>query len=495
MKEAITEGFSSARRKLTQLAQGELPRLDVEQTARELDLENEARELARRGQPPAEQTTLTPVEGKILQRVEKARRDHVQWATSRMNMLGGDFSRKDVALLVHDALVADKTFEHKAAGVVSAHEHLLGELAEAAAVRERELEEFRADHGLTRPATYPEGSATFARYAILLALIVIEGIANAYFFSVGLDSGLIGGFIAAGLFAALNLVTAFALGKFGVPFVFHKNALLKAVGVIASIGAVAAMITVGLTISHFREALMADAAQPARAAWAALQASPLGLHDLMSWLLFAVSILFAVFALFDGLSSDDRYPGYGDVARRARQTRDDYLNELHAIRSELEAFRDEELGRIQRALEKGRTLAADWAQRIRDKKWIRTQMESAILDAENCMEALVKNFRDVNQMHRGAVPRPAYFDAPPPLQRLAMPDFGADDDRGWTEEQEALVNELASRAEHLRASIQASFHAHSERLRPVDRKLAGAIVRPLTLVRAEASDLTTHAKK
>ncbi|HYC48578.1 MAG TPA: hypothetical protein VED01_24145 [Burkholderiales bacterium] len=496
MKETITESLSTARRKLSQLAQGDPVRLDVEQVARELELEEEAKKLAQSALPAADQTTLSAPEARALQRVEKARRDCVQWASVRMNALNEDIERKDVTALVEAALVADRTFERQAAGTIAEHEHLLGELAENAASRERELDDFRVRHGLTRPATYPEGSATFARYAILLALIVVEGIANAYFFSMGLDSGLIGGFLAAGLFAAVNLVTAFVLGKFGVPFVFHRNPVLKAVGIAAAVFAVIAMITVGLTIAHFRDALMADAAQPARAAWSALQASPLGLHDLMSWLLFAISVLFAVFALFDGLSSDDRYPGYGDVARRARQSREDYLSELHAIRKALETFKDDAIDTIQSAVQKGRALAADSAQRLREKKWTRTQMEAAILDAEQCLDTLLKIFRDTNQLHRGTAARPAYFDTRPQLQQLAVPDF-AEDDRAWTADQQRLVDELVAKAEGLRAAIDTAFHAHAERLKPADRKLWTATVRPLTLVKPEtaAPELPTHAQK
>lgn len=266
MKETITEGLSSARRKLSQLNQPELYRIDIEEVAKELDLECEATKLAAAGLPPPEQTTLTAPEAKAVQRVEKARHDFVRWASARLNGLNEGLARRDVSVLVGDALAAGKAFERKAASCLAGHEHLVAELADNAAARERELADFRARNALSRPATYPEGSATFARYAILLALIVAEGVANAYFFSRGLESGLIGGFLAAGLFAAVNLVTAFVLGKYAIPLAFHRNPLLTALGVLAAGFAVVCMLAVGLTIAHFRDALIADAAEPARAA-------------------------------------------------------------------------------------------------------------------------------------------------------------------------------------------------------------------------------------
>lgn len=490
MKEALTGGLNTARRKLSQLAHPDLYRIDIEQAARELDLEGEARRLARAGLPPPDQTALSAPEAKAVQRVEKARQDFVQWASVRMNAINEDLAANDVTGLVSEALAADRSFERSSGRVVAAHEHLVTELAENAAARERELEDFRARNGLVRPATYPEGSATFARYAILLALIVVEGIANAYFFSQGLESGLIGGFLAAGLFAAVNLVTAFVLGKHGVPLVFHRNAAIRSLGVAAAAFAVVSMIIVGLTIAHFRDALIGDAAEPARMAWTALEASPFGLHDIMSWLLFAISVLFAVFALFDGLSSDDRYPGYGGVARRARQARDDYVSELHAIRGELEKLKDEALDMVERNTQRTRALLAESAGLLREKRWIRTQLETALADAASRLDTLLKIFRDANQTHRGALPRPAYFETRPTLAKLAIPDFGPDDERAALDAQERLAAQLFAQAERVRAGVEATFNAHAERLKPADRKLWTATVLPLHAERA-----VSHAKK
>src|SRR5688572_2329793 len=139
MKEAISEGFTTARRKLSQLAHPDLYRVNIDQAARELDLESEARRLAKAGFPLPDQTALSVPEAKAVQRVEKSRQDFVQWASVRMNAINEDLAANDVTVLVDDALAADKSFERKAARVLAEHEHLLNELAENAAAREREL--------------------------------------------------------------------------------------------------------------------------------------------------------------------------------------------------------------------------------------------------------------------------------------------------------------------------------------------------------------------
>ena len=463
--ELVTGGLSSASRKLLPR---EPSRIEIEQVARELELESEAKKLAAQGLPSADQTVLTMPEGKVVQRIEKVRREAVAWATARMDTLNDALARRDVSALVNHALSAERTFERRAASRLAEHEMLVKELAANAAARHRELEEFRARNYLTRSATYPEGSAVFARYALLLALIVFEGAANAYFFSQGLESGLIGGFLAAGLFAAVNLVTAFVIGKFAMPLVFHVHTVLKVLGVLAIAFACVWVTAMGLTIAHFRDALMADLTEPARIAWLSLRGAPFALHDMMSWLLFLISVLFAVFALFDGLSSDDRYPGYGHVARRARQAREEYLDELQGMRKELEKLKDEELGELERDMQKVHTLVSEYAGLLREKKWVRTKLETALLDGENCLDTLLKTFRDANQSHRRDGARPSYFDTRPRLQPLALPDFGADDDRATIAEQERMVERLSSAVETARTSIQAAFISHTDRLKPVE---------------------------
>jgi hypothetical protein len=179
-------------------------------------------------------------------------------------------------------------------------------------------------------------------------------------------------------------------------------------------------------------------------------------------------VLFALFAFFDGLSSDDRYPGYGAVARRARQAREEYLDEINAMRKELEALKDEELTELDGDVQKVHALVAEYTTLLREKRWVRTKMDAALMDAENCTETLLKIFRDRNQMHRSDGVRPQYFDRRVQLQPLVLPDFGADDDRTRIGEQERLVERLSAAVEAARANIQTAFTAQTDKLKPVE---------------------------
>src|SRR5947207_14984238 len=97
LPQVIKGGLASVPRKLAQRQQPEIQRIDIDQIAKELDLENEAKKLADAGLPTVDQTVLTLPEGKAVQRVEKARRDFSAWASTRLEALNRDLARRDVA--------------------------------------------------------------------------------------------------------------------------------------------------------------------------------------------------------------------------------------------------------------------------------------------------------------------------------------------------------------------------------------------------------------
>jgi hypothetical protein len=299
-------------------------------------------------------------------------------------------------------------------------------------------------------------------------MIVFEGALNAFFFSQGLDSGLLGGFVYAAVLATLNLGAAFVIGRAWIPFVLHRRLALRALGMVAIGAAVFCMLGVGLTIAHFRDALTADVTEPARAAWDALRAAPFGLADLNSWVLFAISVAFAVAALFDGLSSDDVYPGYGRCARRARDSKDEYLDQLQEIRDELAQMKDEALESFDEQLQRIQTCIVRYEGLIADKQatWIR--LKAAAANAENCLDALLKTFRDANQLARTDGARPRYFESRASLPKLAMPDLDTARDEAALTRQRALAARLIERAPAIRAHIQASFNTQYDMLKPID---------------------------
>ena len=470
--------FSSPKLATHKLQHPDVYPLDVSDIARELALEEEARRLGEAGIPAPEATSLSGPESTVVQRMEKARQDYIDWASQRLSVLNEDLSRGDVTPVVNRALQADKEFERKASALLAQSALLTNDLANAAARRQREFEDFRSYHKLQRDPHYPTVAGTFFHYAILALLIVIEGAANAFFFSQGMTTGLIGGFVAAAIFAGINIIVAFFWGKRAVPYVIHRGATQQIIGFLGVTAALVCMVGISLAIAHFRDALVADAAVPAKAAWEAMNASPLVLNDIVSWALFGVSVVFAVSALFDGFSSDDPYPGYGKIARRAAETRADYLEELDDIRRKLDELKEDELTNLEEGVQRAQSLLSQHAGFIQDKISAELRLQTALRNAENCMDALLRVFRNANELHRNGAPRPSYFDDHPPLQELVPPDFAIQADEAAHGEQQAQVNKLFANADVVRANIQASFNRKYDRLKPLDMQFAGVSEAP-----------------
>lgn len=447
--------------------------IDVDKLADELNLREEAKRLGTVGLPAVDAVSLSGPEAGIVQRVEKARQDYVDWAVLRLNVLSQELGRRNVTQDINRASQADKEFERKASTLLTEQDGLLRGLGEVAIKRQTELDEFKSKNHLTREANYPTGTGSFLRYALLLLLVVIEGVLNAGFFSQGLNSGWLGGLTFAGILAAANVLFAFIFGKFPVRYVNHSNVSLKAFGYLFLAISLAVMCTMGLGIAHFRDSLIAEAVDPSSSALQALLGNPLELRDIFSWALFAISIAFGVTSLVDGLSSDDSYPHYGSISRHTQQAIEDYEDELNTLRSDLEELKNEELNSLDAVVQQSQASVAVFASLVDDKHMAGARLSTALRDADHSLEALLFTFRTENEVHRNGVQRPAYFDKPIELRPLRLPSFEIETDKIDLEEQREQVDTLLANVQGIRARIQAAFNQQFDRLKPLGTHFPG----------------------
>ena len=441
--------------------------IDVNKLAQELKLKEEAVRLGAAGIPAADAKVLSGPEAGVVQRVETYRQGYLDWAVARMNTLSSDISKLTVTAEVNRALQADKEFERKAGTLLSENEAELRPLAESAKNAQRELLMFRRKHRIERDARWPEGGTKVLLYAGVLVMVLIEGAANASMFAHGLASGWLGGMTYAGILAAINVGVAFMLGKHVVRYAVHKSGMLKLVGILAAVAALVFIVALGFAIGHFRESLMAEAQEPATAALAAFKAGPWNLHDGMSWPLAFVTWLFGVLALCDGLVVDDPYPGYGKLSRHVNQVVGDYEDEIQKLREDLEALKDEQLSLLEGVASSAQATRAQYESRIEEKKSAQFRLETALQDAANSMEALLRSFRTENEVHRNGLARPGYFDEHPPLRQLPLPDFSTETDRKALVEQTTLVGKLVDDIQGIRARIQEAFNQRYDLLKPL----------------------------
>jgi len=464
----IWKWLTSSAHKESRKGHPDLYPINVTELTKELNLIEEAKRLGEAGVPPADAQAITGPEAIIVQRVEKARQDYVDWAVTRLSVLNQNIGRRRrVAQNINRARQADKEFERKAGALLTEKESLLCRLGDIAKKRGAELEAFRAKHGLKREVN-PPGEIAFFRYAILVSLIVFEGMVNASFFAQGISTGLVGGFIYAALLAAVNVVVAFMIGKLWIRYLNHCFLGWKFVGFISLIAAILIMIILGLGIAHVRDSLTSEVSDPALVALHTLMETPFQLHDFFSWLLFIVSIIFAIISLLDGLYSDDLYPGYGSISKRTRLAIDEYDDELSTLRTDLENIKDEELKNLDNAVNDSQADIIIFKSHIEDKRATGSRLSTALRDADNSLEALLRIFRTENELHRNTTPKPHYFEVFPLLRPIQMPDFDTNDEETNLIEQQKHVETLLAEVQELRAHIQEAFNQKFDQLKPLD---------------------------
>jgi hypothetical protein len=470
----IGRWLTSSSRKAQRKGHPDLYPLDVRSLCSELDLLFQAKRLGQAGVPEPNATALSGPEAAALQRVEKARQDYVDWAALRLEILNSDLAKKNIVESVNRARQSGNEFDRKASALIAERESTLRALSKAETSAASELAAFGQKHRLIREARYPSRAGAFFGFALLIFLVVFEGVVNSGFFSKGLDSGLIGGAGHAMILASFNVLTAYGFGRFGVRYCCHRFYLPRLLGIVSLVSAFVLMSLVALGIAHYRDALSAEAADPARVALLAFAHDPLGLRDFFSWALFAISIGFGVVALIDGVFADDMYPGYGGVTRRARQASDDYEAELEEVRLELEELKEDELRALDEIAGRCQASLATYAALIGEKHSAHSRLQTAIRDADNSLEALLQAFRTENQVHRGSISPPGYFNEMPALRPISMPNFSTLLDDAELRRQQGLVDTFLFELEAIRSQIQAAFVRSYDAVAPLRSQFAKA---------------------
>jgi hypothetical protein len=273
----------------------------------------------------------------------------------------------------------------------------------------RDWKAFRNAHGLTREASYPD--SRLWHYAALVGLVVVEALANCYFFAREGTGGLIAGFLLGLVVAGVHVTMAFGAGMAlrGLHSAGVRRLLAAAVGV----GYVGILGLYLLAVGHYRIAL--GGPMPERAAvvaFARLAQAPLALEDLHTLLLLLVAGLFAIAAVIAGYTADDPIIGYGAVTRAYKAATAAYailkehylLGIREAIDPQLSTV-DARFGEAKAALTMYRASVAEATQLGRSYE----RTCAALVDANS---TLVQRYRTENDRVRTTA-APAYFvDAP-----------------------------------------------------------------------------------
>lgn len=241
------------------------------------------------------------------------------------------------------------------------------------AIREsyQHLAEFKRESGLRRPA-HKAFHPAYAWSTIVISWL-IESACNTAFLRVNDEYGLIGGFVAAAVIAAVNVGLSAFVGRFWWPYLFHKSMIRKAIALAGSVSWIAGLVVWNLLAGHFRDAKGAGLLSPESAALKLFSESPFQFDSIYSYGLLVAGIGFALIAARAAFKMDDPYPGYGAVYRRHEARCEEYAEEIERSLEELTATRDlaiesardtrDELGRQFR--ERGQIIAGRETHRTR----------------------------------------------------------------------------------------------------------------------------------
>ncbi len=278
---------------------------------------------------------------------------------------------------------------------------------------------FQTKHKLARPAKIGSPRASFFKWVLIVLLVLVELVTNGELLSKGSDLGLVGGIVEALIFAVLNVGVALMFGIFAIPYLTHRNLVLKLFGLISLLAYFACLIGINLALAHYREVsgvLMEGAGE---AVMQRLINHPLGLQDFRSWLLFALGVLFSIIAVIDGLMMHDPYPGYQKVDKALRTARDKY--------AEMRRAAIDELGGVRKGYEELLTTSrSDLSkQRVEHDAIVshRSRMISLFDDhqaqLEKAANALLRDYRDANVAKRNT-PAPARWNEPYEIPRITV---------------------------------------------------------------------------
>ncbi len=197
-----------------------------------------------------------------------------------------------------------------------------------------ELNIFKNEHKLSRDASYPESKNW--NYFIVLCLLGIESVINGSLFASGSAQGIFGGWSIAVLISSINVIFGFMVGAVWFKQAWSINMPMKILGIVGFFIWASFTAVFNLAVGHIRSVyeefgatalINTEEFNPWNDGFLRFIESPIGLENFLSWVLVFVGVFFAIFALYDGLKSDDKYPGYGTMDRKLR----DAQNEQHDL--------------------------------------------------------------------------------------------------------------------------------------------------------------------
>jgi hypothetical protein len=211
-------------------------------------------------------------------------------------------------------------------------------------------------------------------------------------------------------------------GSLALPNIIHRRLVRRAAGMTALVVLLAMILGLNLSFAHYRDVFVLGFPNPEQRALSDVIKTPFVLHDVKSWWLGGIGLLFAFLSLLDGFKWDDPYPGYGEIARRREARREEYQDRkrywLETLRDRRERARAE-VGDLRHEID---MMQGEILQASLGRKSFTALFTAHFPHLESAANQLIETYRDANRRSR-TTPAPSYFEQKwnLPKQEIAGP--------------------------------------------------------------------------
>jgi hypothetical protein len=380
--------------------------LILKNTGERVDFLGHARAMGERNLPTTSATVPNEVEQAAI---HQANEDHLEAARRAREA-------RDHAVAEFDALQRSLSDRRDLDRVVErAEEKIEAELGSDRTVKERcqdlhrahlALRRVKSELGLNREPRYP--ASRLLHFGLIAALLVLEAVVNAGFFSRLSADGFVGGLLIAVGVALINVGLGFLVGEHVLRHLHHpRHRRLAQIGLVFY-GVCA--IAINLAVAHLRAIALSSSMAPSETTGPFFESA----------LLFALGVISSLIVAREAYLSDDPAPGYGRAHRRFVHAQRDYRSARDGLHARLLAHEQSIRDGFAVVLARlGRDLDQMVKMRLRVIQVHETYDADRVRHETTCTHAL-EAYRGVNKDVR-ETPEPPYFKDYPSLDNC-LPD-------------------------------------------------------------------------
>lgn len=428
------------------------PQLDVEKIAKEMELAELGTSRGKENLPTSDAESFDDTELTILERVQDAKTtafntlvDQLHLFTDRLNNL--DFQRQFSNIEKSNAESLTDFKGHIVKGKAELHT-LRRILYEAV----KDLSTFQRKNNLDRSALPSDGGGKFLKIGLIFFFFMLEWAANANFLSEGNRMGFIGGVLEAGLFAGLNIFGTMLITMVGIRNLTHRSYARKFIGLVSLLFYIAFALTLNLLLAHYRELSGNLIDGVGMEAIQRFRNNPLGLEDIMSWMLFTVGFFLSVFAAIDSWHLSDPYMGYQAVSKRRLEAEAEYKYMQSVLIDQLIELRNDHDKKVDQIVDQLHARRREHGAVIAHRAKVLSLFNEYQTHLERAANQLLRRYRDANSAAR-ETPAPKYFKKALKLERIKPP----------TDESEVLTDkEIAASVKKAQADLSEQIKAISK---------------------------------